>query len=143
MKKTLVVLFLLLTATMGLHASTVGDTANIHTPIRIILPEDTKGWVYYFYMDGQGHPPVQLDGRETTMTVSTNKRSFSHAYIYASNMDINRQTNKFAVKLTGRPVFLMVKSTDGVIVRAKKLTMNKYAQQRMHLPEGKRAPWIN
>ena len=142
MKRVVALLVMLLSLCSFVKAGTVGDTANIHTPIRIILPEDTKGWVYYFYMDGQGHPPVQLDGRETTMTVSTNKRSFSHAYIYASNMDINRQTNKFAVKLTGRPVFLMVKSTDGVIVRAKKLTMNKYAQQRMHLPEGKRAPWV-
>lgn len=142
MKKTLAILFLLFTATLGLRAEAVGDTSHIKTALRIILPEDKGGWDYFFQVDGMGTPPLQLTGIENAVTIDNGKKAWRKAYIYAVSTDKTKQTNKYSIKAAGRPIFLLVKGTNGVIVNAKKLRINKYTILRQAIPEDKRMPWV-
>lgn len=143
MKNTLAILFLLLTATGGLQAGTVGDTSHVKTSLRVMLPEDKAGWDYFFQVDGMGVPPLQLTGIENVVTIDNGKKAWRKAYIYAISTDKKHQTNKYSIKAAGRPIFLLVKGTNGVIVNAKKLRINKYTVLRQAIPEDKRMPWIN
>ena len=143
MKKALAILFLLLMTMPVLKAKVLGDTSHVKTSLRVMLPEDKGGWDYFFQVDGMGTPPLQLTGIENVVTIDNGKKAWRKAYIYAVKNDKTRQTNKYSIKAAGRPIFLLVKGTNGVIVQAKKLRINKYTILRQAIPEDKRMPWIN
>lgn len=143
MKKFAYIFSLLLFIALGANAETTGDTSHVKTSLRVMLPEDKAGWDYFFQVDGMGTPPLQLTGIENVVTIDNGKKAWRKAYIYAVKNDKTRQTNKYTIKAAGRPIFLLVKGTNGVIVQAKKLRINKYTVLRQAIPEDKRMPWIN
>jgi hypothetical protein len=119
----------------------IADTIHTVTQVRIILPENTDGWEYYFQVEGVGRPAMKLVGRENSLTVDHGKKTFQKGYIYAVNKAKNRQTNNLTFKLTSKPVYLNVKGSNGVIVNAKRLRPSKYLLLRQQLPERVRMPW--
>jgi hypothetical protein len=143
MKKIACIFSLLLFIAFGANAETTGDTSHVKTALRIILPENKAGWDYFFQVDGMGTPPLQLTGIENSVTIDNGKKAWKKAYIYAVSTDKTKQTNKYSIKAAGRPIFLLVKGTNGVYVQAKKLRITKYTVLRQAIPEDKRMPWIN
>lgn len=139
--KNLVFIALFLFSLTAAKAGVQVDTTHNKTPLRIMLPADKQGWVYYFFIEGSGKPAIALEGMESAMTLSTNSKKSRMGYIYAVNTDKKRQTNNFAIKLTGKPLFLVVKGTNGIAVSAHKAGINRYSILRNALPEAQRAPW--
>ena len=141
MKNLVCILLFSLTLSVASKAAMASDTSHLRTHIRIMLPADKQGWDYYFYIEGSGKPAMALEGVEDAMVLSTGQKSYRMAHIYAVREDKSRQTNNYVVKLTGKPVFLVVKGCDNIIVKAHKVGINKYSILRNALPEIQRAPW--
>lgn len=107
--------------------------------MRIIVPA-SKEWLYYFYADEKGHPPILLNEGENVFSVTTGNRKVN-GYIYAKHIDMSRQTNNFSINLKGRPALLVVAGNNGVLVNARRFKTNKYLQYRNEIPEATRKPW--